>query len=322
MAVQKLMKAAVLETHGAALRVAPVAVHGSGVEKYGSTGVLASSADRGWSGLSAQLRTHSNGVIAWKNTQPDTEICVDIRGNRSVITRQGGGIFDRTVAERGTIWLSPAGLQEDYIDISDPVPGILHIYLPPSHFSPNSLGVDLDKSVIASLRYESGFQDPLLAEIAYAIVSELQTQTAAGRLLAETLACSLAARLVQNHVSSSPAQASPRITKEGLDRRRLSRVLDYLEANLEGDLTLDHLASIACLSRFHFARAFKVAIGQSPHQYVSAKRLERAKALLIRGDESLADIALALNFSCQANFTRAFRHVTGQTPGQFRRSSG
>ena len=153
MAVRKLMKAAVLETHGAALRVAPVAVHGSGVEKYGSTGVLASSADRGWSGLSAQLRTHSNGVIAWKNTQPDTEICVAIRGNRSVITRQGGGIFDRTVAERGTLWLCPAGLHEDYIDISDPVPGILHICLPPSHFSPNSLGVDLDKSVIASLRY-------------------------------------------------------------------------------------------------------------------------------------------------------------------------
>ena len=113
--------------------------------------------------------------------------------------------------------LCAAGLQEDYIDISDPVPGILHIYLPPSHFSPNSLGVDLDKSVIASLRYEGGFQDPLLAEIAYAIVSELQTQTAAGRLHAETLACSLAARLVQSHVSSSRAQASPRITKGLID---------------------------------------------------------------------------------------------------------
>ena len=107
MAVQKLMKAADLETPGAALRVAPVAVHGRGVEKYGSTGVLASSADRGWSGLSAQLRTHSNGLIAWKNTQPDTEICVAIRGNRSVITRQGGGIFDRTVAERGQFGFVP-----------------------------------------------------------------------------------------------------------------------------------------------------------------------------------------------------------------------
>jgi AraC family transcriptional regulator len=293
---------------------------GHGIEKYGPAGLLASSADRGWSGLSAELRSHSDGVIMWKNTQPDTEICVDIRGSRSVITRRGGGIFDRTVAERGTIWLSPAGLQEEIIEISDPVPGILHIYLPSSAFLLDSLGADLDQSVIGSLRYESGFQDPLLAEIAYAIASELRTETSAGRLLAETLASTLAARLVQNHVSPSPAREIPRIPPEGLDRRRLSRVLDYIEANLEGDLTVDRLASIACLSRFHFARAFKAAVGRSPHRYVSAKRLERAKALLIQGDQSLVDIALTLQFSCQANFTRAFRQVTGQTPGQYRRS--
>jgi AraC family transcriptional regulator len=295
-------------------------IPGYSAEKYGPAGLLASSADRGWSGLSAELRSHSGGVIAWKNTQTDTEICVDVRGNGSVVTRRGGGVIDRTVAKRGTIWLSPAGLQEDQIDISDPVPGILHIYLPPNHFSPGSLGVDLDRSVITSLRYESGFQDPLLAEIAYAILSELQAQTSAGRLLAETLASSLAARLVQNHLSPSSPQASSCAKREGLDRRRLGRVLDYIETNLEGELTVDHLASIACLSRFHFARAFKAAVGQSPHRYVSGKRLERAKALLIRGDRSLVDIALALNFSCQANFTRAFRQVTGRTPGQYRRS--
>jgi AraC family transcriptional regulator len=97
-------------------------------------------------------------------------------------------------------------------------------------------------------------------------------------------------------------------------------VLEYIEANLEGDLSVDQLASIACLSRFHFARAFKAAVGRSPHRYVSAKRLERAKALLIRRDQSLVEIALALNFSCQANFTRAFRQMTGQSPGQYRRS--
>jgi AraC family transcriptional regulator len=297
----------------------PILRGGYDIEKYGPAGLLASSADRGWSGLSAELRSHSDGVITWKNTQPDTEICVDIRGSRSVITRRGGGIFDRTVAERGTIWLSPAGLQEEIIEISDPVPGILHIYLPSSAFLLDSLGADLDQSVIGSLRYESGFQDPLLAEIAYAIASELRTETSAGRLLAETLASTLAARLVQNHVSPSPAREIPRISPEGLDRRRLSRVLDYIEANLEGDLTVDRLASIACLSRFHFARAFKAAVGRSPHRYVSAKRLERAKALLIQGDQSLVDIALTLQFSCQANFTRAFRQVTGQTPGQYRR---
>jgi AraC family transcriptional regulator len=63
----------------------------------------------------------------WKSTQPDTEICVDIHGNGSVITRHGGGILDRTVAERGTAWLCPAGLQEDFIEISDPVPDFAYL---------------------------------------------------------------------------------------------------------------------------------------------------------------------------------------------------
>jgi AraC family transcriptional regulator len=297
----------------------PILTFEYGVEKYGAAGLLASSADRGWSGLSAEFRSHNDGVLAWKSTQPDTEICVGVRGSGSVITRRGGGFIDRTVAERGTIWLSPAGLNEDFIDISDPVPGILHLYLPPNRFSADSLGIDLDQSVVPSLHYKSSFQDSLLAEIAYAILSELQAETSAGRLLAETLASSLAARLVQHHASPSPPEAGSRTTREGLDRRRLARVLEYVEANLEGNLTLDHLASIACLSRFHFARAFKAAVGQSPHRYVSGKRLERAKALLVRADQSLVDIALALNFSCQANFTRAFRQVTGQTPGQYRR---
>jgi AraC family transcriptional regulator len=292
-------------------------VHEYCARKYGSHGLLASSADRGWSGLSAELRRHGGGVIPWTSTQPDTEICVDIHGNGSVVTRRGGGIFDRTVSERGTIWLSPPA-PEGLIDLSHPVPGVLHVYLPPSHFSPDSLGIDVDQSLIASLRYERGFQDPLVAEIAYAIVSELRSPTSAGGLLAETLAASLAARLIQNHVSTTTAKALP-ATPAGLDRRRLSRVLDHIEANLEGDLTVHTLASIACLSRFHFTRAFKAALGQPPHKYVGAKRLERAKALLTRGDRPLIDIALALNFSCHANFTRAFRQRTGQTPGQYRR---
>jgi AraC family transcriptional regulator len=292
-------------------------VHEYCTRKYGTHGLLASSADRGWSGLSAELRRHGGGVIPWTSTQPDTEICVDLHGNGSVVTRRGGGIFDRTVSERGTIWLSPPA-PEGLIDLSHPVPGVLHVYLPPSHFSPVSLGIDIDPSLIGSLRYERGFQDPLVAEIAYAIVSELRSPTSAGGLLAETLAASLAARLLQNRVSTTTTKAFP-ATPAGLDRRRLSRVLDHIEANLEGDLTVHQLASIACLSRFHFTRAFKAALGQPPHKYVGTKRLERAKALLLRGDRSLVDIALALNFSCQANFTRAFRQLTGQTPGQYRR---
>jgi AraC family transcriptional regulator len=58
-------------------------------------------------------------------------------------------------------------------------------------------------------------------------------------------------------------------------------------------------------------------VGRSPHHYVSARRLELAKQLLGKGDQPLAHIALTVKFSCQANFTRAFREAMGRTPAQY-----
>jgi AraC family transcriptional regulator len=106
----------------------PVEGQERGVANHGSAGLLASSAGRGWSGLAAELRSHS-GVIAKRNPRPDTEICIDVHGGGSVVTRQTDGITDRTVSERGTIWLCPARGPESVIEMSDPLP---HIYLPPS----------------------------------------------------------------------------------------------------------------------------------------------------------------------------------------------
>ena len=300
-----------------------------GAGKYGAAGLLLSSADRGWHGLQAELRSHGDGVFAWDRTYPDSEICIDLHGNGSIVSRQGrdgGGRMTcgRAISRRGSIWLSPAGSPEGSITLSDPVPGILHIYLPSRHFAADSLGVDLAESGVPPLYGEDSFHDPLLAAIAQALVGELESETSAGPLLADTLASSLAARLVQRQLGARAGRHLPglnhdRLDGGGLDHGRLRRVLDHIEANLEGDLSLEQLASVACLSRFHFARAFKAAVGRSPHRYVSVRRLEHAKALLARDDRPLADIALALNFSCQANFTRAFAQATGQTPGRYRR---
>jgi AraC family transcriptional regulator len=290
-------------------------------EHYGFEGMLSSLMDRGWAGLSAQLcRTVQKGVIPWRTPQSDIRICIDIRGNESAVTRRAPGIESRIIARRGTTWLSPPGVQEGSIDIAQDMTGILGIYLPVRHFSPGNF--DIDRSVIGALSYDRAFEDPLLAEIGCAIASELETQTSAGSLLIEGLASSLAARLVQKCIGASSGRSIVSFASGALDRRRLQRVLDYIEANLEGDLTLDLMASIACLSRYHFARAFKQTVGQSPHRYVSARRLDRAKALLMQGDRSLVDIALSLSFSSQANFTRAFTQATGHAPGQYRREVG
>ncbi|WP_244626659.1 helix-turn-helix domain-containing protein [Bradyrhizobium ivorense] len=301
----------------------PAAATPYGLKHYGFEGIQSSSADRGWSGLSAQLcGVVRKGVIPWRTPQSDIRICVDTRGNDSLVTRRAPGVESRIIARRGTVWLSPPGLQEGAVDIAEDLTGILHIYLPVRHFSPSNFDINVDLVAVSTLSYERALEDPLLAEIGFAIASELRSETSTGGLLVGSLASSLAARLIQKYVTASSAQAFPRHTSQGLDRRRLQRVLDYIEANLEGDLNLDLMASIACLSRYHFARAFKQAIGQPPHRYVSARRLDRAKALLMRGDRSLVDIALALSFSDQASFTRAFRQATGQAPGRYRHEFG
>jgi AraC family transcriptional regulator len=79
---------------------------------------------------------------------------------------------------------------------------------------------------------------------------------------------------MQRHSGLSPRREFVPLPHRGLDRRRLTRVKEFIEAHLEGDLAIAQLAKVASLSQFHFARAFKAAVGQSPHQYVSAQRLE------------------------------------------------
>jgi AraC family transcriptional regulator len=103
-----------------------------------------------------------------------------------------------------------------------------------------------------------------------------------------------------------------------LIRRRVDLALDYIHGNIEAELSLDVLASIASMSRYHFARTFKEVTGSSPHKYVSLKRLEHAMRLLCDEMRSAGDIATTLGYSSQANFARAFRKVTGLSPIEFR----
>jgi AraC-like DNA-binding protein len=112
--------------------------------------------------------------------------------------------------------------------------------------------------------------------------------------------------------------ASPESSTNPPDNRRLRRVLNYIEDHLADEIAVADLANVACLSIFHFTRAFSSAIGVSPYQYVSQRRMECAKALIAVGSTSIAAAAFMCRFSSQSSFTRAFRRVTGMTPAQYR----
>jgi AraC family transcriptional regulator len=96
-------------------------------------------------------------------------------------------------------------------------------------------------------------------------------------------------------------------------------VVEYIEGHLDAGVTLEQLAAVARLSPYHFARQFKRATGMPPHQYVIARRVERARQLLQGGDDlALAEVAAHAGFSDQSQFTRHFKRLVGVTPGQFR----
>ena len=79
------------------------------------------------------------------------------------------------------------------------------------------------------------------------------------------------------------------------------------------------MAAVARLSPYHFARQFKAATGLPPHQYVIARRVERAKQLLQAGTgHSITEVAARARFSDQSQFSRHFKRLVGVSPGRFR----
>jgi AraC family transcriptional regulator len=193
-----------------------------------------------------------------------------------------------------------------------------------------SVHVHLDPRLIARVAAEAFDLDPGHIELPaaatltapairaaiLAIDAELGSGAAGGRLLTESLGHVLAVHLIRHAMGSQPATVHRR---GGLPRHKLRAAIEYIEENLDAEISLADLAALVHLSPYHFARLFKASTGLPPHQYVITRRIERAKELLLGGDElSLAQVAARVGFWDQGHFTRHFRRLVGVTPKRFR----
>ena len=97
-------------------------------------------------------------------------------------------------------------------------------------------------------------------------------------------------------------------------------VATYIEEHLAEAISLHALAKLVDLSPYYFCRAFKQSFGIPPHRYHVNRRIERAKALLAERESSVTDVALEVGFSETSSFSAAFRHTTGTTPTEYRRT--
>lgn len=105
-------------------------------------------------------------------------------------------------------------------------------------------------------------------------------------------------------------------TEAGISRRRFAPVLDHIEAHLDQPQSLDTLAALVGLSRFHFVRAFSRIFHVPPHRYLQARRLARARQLLLAG-KSAADVAVAVGLYDQSHLNRWFLRLYGTTPSRY-----
>jgi AraC family transcriptional regulator len=102
--------------------------------------------------------------------------------------------------------------------------------------------------------------------------------------------------------------------------RRLLRGKDYLDSFFCGEMRLDKVASVACLSPYHFHRLFREVFGETPNHYLQRRRLANARELLGSTDRTVTEICLEVGFESMTSFSALFRRIYGCSPRQYRSS--
>ncbi|WP_088242639.1 helix-turn-helix domain-containing protein [Calothrix rhizosoleniae] len=179
----------------------------------------------------------------------------------------------------------------------------------------NQLADDNGISTPIELEHRVIFPEPTILHLAQLLKSEAVNGGLAGNLYVESLRNLLAIHLLRNYCGIRE-NFSPELG--ALDTFKLKEIKDYIEENLAKTLTIAELAALVPMSEFHFARTFKILVGEPPHRYILQRRIEQAKVLLKVTRLSAAEIAYQVGFSTPSHFTAQFRKLLGVTPKQFR----
>jgi AraC family transcriptional regulator len=291
----------VFETHGRAVRP--------------ENELLAHSEDVGWRSLHAAIFKEApiditepalgHPFIIYHLTHP-TEVTRKIEGAR----REKGLLGPRNIC------ITPPQTTTQWEHHGHPE--ILQVYLRRSLYEAavgEMYGCD---ATAAEIVPRFGIVDPLLEQLAIALADALRSAAVRDGLYIDTVAHMMAVHLALAHsVQSRPAMLP---YTPAVSHQRMRQLIEFIEANLDQPLTLDAMAGQVGISPLYLARAFKSAIGQSPHQYVLARRIERAKELLRNTVMPIIDVALSVGFSSQSHLSHWMIRHTGVSPAVYRRS--
>lgn len=226
----------------------------------------------------------------------------------AITEREIDGRFKREEVVRGSCVIIPANVSH-YAEWNKGS-GALTMAINPTVFAQTVYEVvDPDK---IELLPQFATPDPFIYQIGVALKAALFKQGNTSRLYAETLVNSLIVHLLEHYTTTRPNLQE--CIAGQLPQYKLQQVIDYINANLDRNLSLRELSNVVQMSPHYFSGLFKQSTGTTPHQYVIRCRIERAKYLIQQNKLSLANIATQVGFADQSHLHRHFKHLVGVTP--------
>ena len=251
-----------------------------------------------------EVRTLHPGTIRF-DAPVDHRLSIHAGADARVSCR---GTATRSVVTRGQISLVPVGAYDECMQ--DDPSSTVDVHLPDSliRLAAEEMGIHPDR---AGLEPQFCFRDPQIEHIAWALEAEHRAGSPSSLLYRESLGLALAVHLLTRYCSVSKVRRDA-----GLSAKQLSRVIEWIDTHLAGDISLVRLARVAGVSTSHFRVLFKRSMAVPVHEYVIQRRVERARTLLLRGELPASQIALEAGFSHQSHMARCMRRVLCVTPAQ------
>jgi AraC family transcriptional regulator len=167
------------------------------------------------------------------------------------------------------------------------------------------------------LRPQYAAEDLQVTRLMLNMVEEVMAGCPAGRLYGEALSVALADYVMITYGRDDPGRRRP---GGRLSQAMAARVVEYMQAHLDRNISLVELGELVGLSSHHFSLVFKNTFDTTPHRYLLQQRVEKAKTLLAASTQSIGEAALEVGFANQSHFTRMFRRLSGETPLAYRRA--
>ncbi len=264
--------------------------------------------------ISAWIQTDPAGVLE-VGAPRDPHILIHV-GTSTYIECERGGQIHRGMSVHGDIDIIPAGTSGRWV-LKKADQGLV------VRVSQNLLNTVAVESQIdpakAKLLNRFQIRDPRIEHLGWALKGEIDDDHGSGKLFLDSIGTALASRLLHSHSTGAEKAAAP--ISWGMSGMRLRRVLSFIEDNLSEDLSLSQIAGVARLRVSHCQRAFRIAVGQSIHQYVIQRRVMRAELLLRSRSLSIPQVALEVGFSHPSHLSAHMRRLLDVSPGSLRRTT-